>query len=110
MPDAPRLDRIARVRRLAEEMSYVRLCNVVDAVERCTATWDLYDRVHSELDSGKQWDDIDLSPLRREYVPTYDGWFAYMQGRLKSSVHQVVLAYRYGDRTAGNLYTEEAGQ
>lgn len=56
-------------------------------LERAAALLRIYDRVHDELESGKEWDDIDPGTTKM----SYPAWHGYMEQSLKNSLRAILL-------------------
>ena len=66
-----------------------------ESIERNAPIMVLYDRVHAELDEGKEWDDIDHG-LTGEM--TYNNWLAYMQECITIAFREAVTVNKMAKR------------
>ena len=65
-----------------------------DELERHRPIMELYDRVHEDLDDGKEWSDVDHGlRIRGDEKPlTYENWLAYMRQRVINGMRSAMLA------------------
>lgn len=71
---------------------------VDEAIQSKELILDLYQRVHEELDEGKEWKDIDNGFRKEESDVTYELWSAYMQQRLINGLKDIVYTWRYHEK------------
>jgi len=69
---------------------------VEDAINKAESLISLYDRVHAEIDEGRDWSDIDAGTGP---AMSYDNWLAYMQQRIIGAARSIVLARRHSKQS-----------
>jgi hypothetical protein len=64
-----------------------------DTIEAAGRTFEIWDRVHDDLENGKRWDDIDngFSPPYSNVAASYESWRAYMDQRMQHLLRDIVL-------------------
>lgn len=71
---------------------------VEDAIEAAAVKVDIWEKVHAELESGRDWAEINNGFREGEKDMSYDDWYHYMQASLRNSVTDIVYTYRYWER------------
>lgn len=61
-------------------------------VARAIRCFDIYDRVHGEIEDGKTWDQIDSG--LRDPQPSYAHWQGYMQQSLLNCLRSFILTIK----------------
>jgi hypothetical protein len=67
----------------------------IRVLKKAKHTLDLWNRVCTELDSGKEWKDINNDLFLEGKNMSLEHWEAYMSTRMRHNLNDIVLSFEY---------------